>query len=234
LGNPDLGDPKHDLPAAEAAVGEIARHFGSGHAAIATRKDATRAFLAANADTATHLHLACHARGGAFNPEKAGIALAGDWLPATELVRRSLRARVTVVSACQTAVIADIARFPDEAFSLSTAFLAAGSASAVATLWSVDDAATALLMTRLYEELLNGKQPAQALRRGQLWLRDLTETEETTFLAARPALEKEFQRRAEHGRRPGLRSTSNMNTPELERRPYSAPEFWAAFVLAGQ
>jgi CHAT domain-containing protein len=169
-----------------------------------------------------------------LDPDEGGIALAGDWVPATQLARRNLKSRLAVVSACQTAVLADIARAPDEAFSLSTAFLAAGSAGAVATLWSIDDVPTALLMTRFYEELFDGKGPAQALRQAQLWLRDLHEAEEAAFLAAHPALENEFQRRAKQGRRPGLRSTSNMDTAELEPRPYSDPEFWAAFVLAGQ
>src|SRR5205823_3209168 len=96
-------------------------------------------------------------------------------------------ARLTVVSACETAV-AEIAHLPDEAFSLSTAFLAAGSAGAVATLWSIDDAATALLMTRFYEELFDGGHPARALRRAQLWLRSLSEAEEAAFVAVHPSL----------------------------------------------
>jgi len=232
VGNPDLGDPKHDLPAAEPEVREIARHFPSHNAAIATREQATSSFLAANAPTATHLHLACHGKGGLLDPQDAGLALADGWVPAAELAGQKLAARLTVLSACETAV-AEIARLPDEAFSLSTAFLAAGSAGAVATLWSIDDAATALLMTRFYEELFNGSQPTQALRRTQLWIRELTETEEDAFLDEHPWLSDEFKRRVDQGRKPGLRSPSDSDAAWLGRRPYSAPEFWAAFVAVG-
>jgi CHAT domain-containing protein len=138
-----------------------------------------------------------------------------------------------VLSACETAA-AEMMKSPDEVFSLSTVFLAAGSAGTVATLWSINDAAAALVVTRFYEELFNGSQPAQALRRAQLWLRDLTETEEAVFLAAHPEPEKEFQRRADQGRWPDLRSRTASQTPEPNAKPYAKPEFWAAFVLAGR
>jgi len=233
LGNPDLGFPEGDLPAAEAEVCEIARHFGSRNVAVATRRDATRAFLVANAGHATHLHLACHAKSGLLDPEHAGVALADGWVPAVELARRGLRARLTVMSACETAVV-ELLELENEAFSLGSAFLAAGSASAVATLWPIDDAATALLMTRFYEELFSEHHPVQALRRAQLWLRDLNEAEETTYLAAHAQLEEAFRLRTERGRPPGLRSTSTMDIKKAdESRPYSHPEFWAPFVIAG-
>ena len=57
--------------------------------------------------------------------------------------------------------------------------LAAGSACVIASLWPVDDAATALLMSKLYDELSEDDLRApEALRRAQLWLRSLTADEE--------------------------------------------------------
>jgi CHAT domain-containing protein len=52
--------------------------------------------------------------------------------------------------------------------------LAAGSAYAIATQWAVDDASTAMLMTRLYDLMITRRlYPPEALRAAQLWMRDL-------------------------------------------------------------
>ena len=71
-----------------------------------------------------------------------------------------------VLSACQTAV-------GDKRAALGLAGIAvrAGARSTLATLWSVDDAATAELMSQFYQELANSKvTKAEALRRAQLKL----------------------------------------------------------------
>ena len=55
---------------------------------------------------------------------------------------------------------------------LARGFLAAGAARVVASLWAVEDRATAELMGRFYRELLaGGRPPAAALRAAQLDLR---------------------------------------------------------------
>jgi CHAT domain-containing protein len=55
---------------------------------------------------------------------------------------------------------------------LNHAFLAAGVPRVVASLWSVQDQATALLMTELYRALAAGRtSPAAALRAAQRALR---------------------------------------------------------------
>jgi CHAT domain-containing protein len=56
---------------------------------------------------------------------------------------------------------------------LTRGFMYAGAPRVLATLWSVDDAATAHVMTQFYRELLvNERQPADALRRAQLAMLD--------------------------------------------------------------
>lgn len=59
----------------------------------------------------------------------------------------------------------------DEALTLATAFLAAGSAGVVASRWSVPDAGTALFMAAFHRFLNEaGRDPAHALREAQLWM----------------------------------------------------------------
>ena len=53
---------------------------------------------------------------------------------------------------------------------LSRAFLFAGAAATVVSLWSVDDGSTAALMKEMYKHLKDGRTTAQALRLAMLHL----------------------------------------------------------------
>lgn len=55
---------------------------------------------------------------------------------------------------------------------LTRGFMYAGAPSLVVSFWSVDDAATSVLMTRFYQALLGPEHlhPAAALRAAQLWM----------------------------------------------------------------
>lgn len=172
LGNPDLNDPKMNLPGAEREVREIAQRFPQQCRVVALRADATADFLVQNVSDATHLHLACHASGGLLDYAEAQLYLADRSLKGSELETLPISTRVTVLSACQTAQH-DLSNLPDEVSSMSTALLAAGSPAVIATQWPVQDRAAALVMSRFYEELIdNDIEVGEALKRAQLWLRD--------------------------------------------------------------
>jgi CHAT domain-containing protein/tetratricopeptide (TPR) repeat protein len=227
-----VGDPTEDLPAAVPEVEEITREFPEGRAAWAFGSDADRRFLQSHARSATHLHLACHSRGGLFDADDAAVVLADGLASAAELTALAgLQTRLVAISSCQSA-LPEIAGLPDEVISIGTAMLAAGSACAVASLWSVDDLATALLMTRMYEEMLQHKhRPPEALRRAQLWLRALTVEGESAFLDVHPTLEAEFRRRAALNDPAGIRRSPD--AVSSAGGPYSHPAQWAAFVAVG-
>jgi len=228
-----LADPQGDLPAARPEAVEIAVLFGSANSEVAVGPEADAEFLRRHAARATHLHLACHARGGLFDASEAAILLASGLVPATDLtVLAQLDARLVVVSACESA-LSEISGLPDEVVSIATAMLASGSACAIASLWPVDDLATALLMARLYQEMLGGdRRPPEALRHAQLWLRDLTEEDERLFFERHPALAGEFERRARADRGAPGRRAAGVH-PAARARPYSHPEYWAPFVAVG-
>jgi CHAT domain-containing protein len=59
----------------------------------------------------------------------------------------------------------------DDWVGLTRAFLHAGAKRVVATLWPVDDWATAAFMERFYERMAAGEQPARALAKAQLAMR---------------------------------------------------------------
>jgi CHAT domain-containing protein len=81
-----------------------------------------------------------------------------------------LQARLVVLSACQTALGAGaLADVPpgDDWVGLVQAFLFAGASNVMATLWPVEDRATADLMTRFYTTLAAGQPEAEALAEAQ-------------------------------------------------------------------
>jgi len=229
VGNPDHSSP---LPFAQAELKEISAFFPTARAFYG--KQATKTALIESAPGATYVHLACHGYFDAASPRDSALGLAresgADRLTLTEIVtdRPFAGARLVTASACETA-ITDFTQLPDEVIGLPSGFIQAGSAGVVGTLWKVNDASTALLMTRFYEYHLVGDQhagegpmsPAMALRRAQLWLARISSEELEPYYEQHRAL-----RDARDGEaRPGLDSPS--------RRPYAHPWYWAAFVFVG-
>jgi len=229
-----LADPDGSLPAAQSEVKEIAAVFDGDTSDCASGSAATLAFLKRHAPRASHLHLACHARGGMFDADEAAIELASGPLPASALTTiAQLKARLVVVSACQSAQ-ATMSGLLQAEFSIAAALLAAGSACVIASLWPVDDLATALLMTRLYQELRGGtRTPPEALRAAQLWLRDVSEERERKFLDHHSELAAEYALRVEQDRTPGRRGGPAGSSAGGSSRPYAHPDYWAAFIAIG-
>ena len=76
-----------------------------------------------------------------------------------------LRCMLVTLSACETGVSALAPG--NDLVGLARGFLLAGAPALLVSLWMVDDAATADLMTSFYRALLTGIRPAAALRRAQ-------------------------------------------------------------------
>lgn len=79
----------------------------------------------------------------------------------------------------------------------------------------------------------NAREPVVALANAQLWLRQLTEAQESAYLAAYPSLEAELQRRSPaslwaQGRGNRIRAWG----PE-SIRPYEHPDYWVALIAVG-
>lgn len=117
------------------------------------------------------LHLATHARADSEHPALARVALAsGDQLTLADIYGMPLRSRLVVLSGCETALGRQVAG--EGPVGLSRAFFYAGARTVIASLWNVQDRATAELMRHFYEALLQRSlPPSAALRHAQLTLR---------------------------------------------------------------
>lgn len=129
-------------------------------------QEATLEALRKQAPEADLLHLACHGQFRPDNPLFSSLRLGDGWLTVRDAYTLNLRCALVVLSACETGVSAVAPG--DELIGLARGFLAAGSPSLVMSLWTVDDDATAQLMTTFYKHLCAGESPAAALRRAQL------------------------------------------------------------------
>jgi CHAT domain-containing protein len=125
------------------------------------------------------VHFATHGFMDSMHPELSGIVmsmvdehgLAQDgFLTLADISGLRLSADIVVLSACETALGKEVKG--EGLIGLAQAFMSAGAASVMASLWKVDDIATAELMKRFYTALIgNHVTPSEALRTAQLQMR---------------------------------------------------------------
>ena len=174
---PARGGLRH---AAEEARAIAALFSPRSTAYVGTR--ATEARFKQLAGNFSVLHLATHGRFNEANPLLSGLEFETDqtedgMLRVHEILDLRLRASLVTLSACDTALVSGyFSSLPagDEFVGLSRAFLTAGSASVLATLWHVEDKASVSLMRNFYGALRNDAShasPASALAQAQRAIR---------------------------------------------------------------
>ncbi len=136
------------------------------HTVALLDEQATLEALRTQAPDADVLHLACHGQFRPDNPLFSSLRLGDGWLTVRDAYTLNLSCALVTLSACETGVSAVAPG--DELIGLARGFLAAGSPSLLISLWTVDDEATARLMTTFYTHLRAGKSPVAALRQAQL------------------------------------------------------------------
>lgn len=170
-----IANPDGSLPFAEREVQSVQRAYPEAAALIGDAAQEEK--VIALAPTYDILHIATHGFANPVRPDYSHLKLAqpvGDSAPADglldvhEIVRRldMREAKLVVLSACETAM--GPASRGDEVQSLANAFLSAGAQQVVATLWAVDDQATAELMDDFYVALRDGHSPTSAMRSSML------------------------------------------------------------------
>jgi CHAT domain-containing protein len=156
------------IPAVTEEARVVARHLPA--AEVLTDRRATVEALRDKAPGCGVLHLACHGMYRSDNPMFSSLKLYDSWLTATEVLDLDLAGALVILSACESGRNEVFAG--DELIGLTRAFLGAGTATLVASLWLVQDETTAQLMEKWYENLREGVGRAAALREAQLALKD--------------------------------------------------------------
>ncbi len=253
------------LPGTQREAESIARIIksASGKVDMLTGDAATIGALESKVEGKRILHIATHGlTGSEARPYDASLALTqpttptpGDigFLTLDHLIRKwrgKLKdCDLVVLSACDTQ---RGVKKGDSVMALPWGFFYAGAPTVIASLWKVDDTATQLLMTRLYENLLGGYEDertvagteyaaktrmskATALREAKQWLRQMTWDELRTQLDISDDVEWE-RLRGQHLSR-GVSTTKPVETEPSKLadsgRPFERPYFWAAFILIG-
>ena len=122
------------------------------------------------------VHFATHGLLNGEHPELGGIVLSlvdqegrpqNGFLRLPDIYNLDLPVELVVLSACDTALGRDVRG--EGLMGLTRGFMHAGAARVVASLWKVDDEATAELMAQFYRRMLREGQPAAAaLREAQI------------------------------------------------------------------
>jgi CHAT domain-containing protein len=145
------------------------------------------------------------------------------------------------LSACETGLVETRGGLADEYIGLPGILLQAGARAVVASLWAVDDLATALLIGRFYAEWKRGTVSiAEALRRAQHWLRtrgrDQVQEDLKTLdrLWAPHAAQHEnlAMRERAIGQYWQIRRAVQ-RLDEMDDLPFAHPYWWAAFQAVG-
>jgi CHAT domain-containing protein len=122
------------------------------------------------------IHFATHGLLHMRHPELSGLVLSlvdergeerDGFLRLHEIYNLKLNADLVVLSGCETALGKQV--YGEGLIGLTRGFMHAGTPRVVASLWNVDDMATANLMKLFYQRMLkDGMRPAAALRAAQL------------------------------------------------------------------
>lgn len=154
------------LQAVAAEIATLAALFPD--AEILVNEHATTDAFTSGAANKALLHLATHAAFRVDNPMLSSLAFADRRLTLAEISRLGLQANLAVLSGCETGrgelQGADL-------LGLAGGFIGAGVRALLVTLWRIEDASAAQLMTTFYRRSLQQAQSyAAALRQAQLAL----------------------------------------------------------------
>jgi len=168
LANPDTDHTA--LRYAEKEVKEISELYAKSE--IYVQKEATEGVVKRRSNYADVVHFATHGEFNDRQPLQSGLLLSKDtendgYLQVHEIFGLNFRkTNLVILSACDTA-ISKIYN-GDDLVGLSRAFIYAGTPALLATLWSVDDQSTYILMKDFYNYWYNqGFDKIEALRKAQ-------------------------------------------------------------------
>jgi CHAT domain-containing protein len=137
------------------------------------------------------VHFATHGILDTRNPEVSGLILSlvdrrgrprDGYLRLADIYNLRLKADLIVLSSCESASGRNLGS--EGVIGLPRGFLYAGARTVIASLWKVDDEATAVLMQGLYARMQRGESVTAALRGAKLELLAIPRYSDPSYWAA--------------------------------------------------
>ncbi|MEL7354113.1 MAG: CHAT domain-containing tetratricopeptide repeat protein [Cyanobacteria bacterium J06560_5] len=217
------------LPHSEREVKVAIKYFKERHCVL-KHEQAIRNTVLSTLPDYDVLHFSCHGYVNFARPLDSGLLMSNDEiLSLRDFFNTDLQGvRLAILSACDTGLSGT--KLPDEVVSLPTGLLQAGVAGIVASLWSVADLSTMILLTRFYYcWQIEGLEISQALQQAQKWVRDTTNSEKATYF-------KDFAPTQSTKGMPASVADhlyKSLILSEPNARDFAHPLHWAAFAYVG-
>ncbi|MDJ0707665.1 MAG: CHAT domain-containing protein [Leptolyngbyaceae cyanobacterium MO_188.B28] len=215
-----IDNPRKDLPNSSREVTAAISTFA--HPNILQHEQATIEGVLNALPHCNILHLSCHGTANLREPLTSGLSMSDGLLTLRDLLNLKLAGegkdgiRLAILSACETGLAGT--ELADEAISLPTGLLQAGVAGVIASLWSVADLSTMVLLSRFYTLWRTHQmEPSQALTTAQKWLRD---SEPSDIIAHCETFIPEL-------------ASKKGDLYRALRQDFSHPYHWAAFSYTG-
>jgi CHAT domain-containing protein len=217
LGNISIGDLS-PLPGTKAELNQIIQLYPG--ATVKYENETSETYFKTEAKNHNILHLATHGSLNSRRPMDSYLLMPPDdnndgQLTVSEIFDLNLQSKLVVLSACKTGL--GILSTGDELIGLSRAFIYAGTPAIIVSLWSVEDASTAVLMTRLHQYYSAGYRLQDALASAQ---RDLI-NDNFRASVSRSAGDLVWD--------DALKFEIETGNKSKEKNPF----FWAPFILIG-
>lgn len=161
-----VGVPDALIPAAREEALAVSELFREGEGRALLAGEATLPALRREVAGRSVVHLACHGMFRSDNPMFSALKLGDGWLSASEVMKLDLAGATVALSACESG--RNVVVGGDEVLGLTRAFLGAGAATLLVSLWIVQDDTTVPLMRSWHEKLRRDVAPAKALREAQI------------------------------------------------------------------
>jgi tetratricopeptide (TPR) repeat protein/CHAT domain-containing protein len=172
-------------------------------------------------------HFNGHAYHDPRQPKNSSLILEGDdELTCSDLSTIDLNPyHLITLSACQTGVTTH-QTIDTEYVGIVSAFLSRGTNYVVSTLWSVQDLPSSLLMMTFYWYLNRGIPAPLALRKAASWLRNKEAEFHSNIAKLIPPTNSTLLESINDNI-----TAANKGNPDA--KPYSSPQYWAAFTISG-
>ncbi len=178
---------------------------------------------------ARYIYISTHGQTLVEDKDENGLFLGNNqFLRAQDVynAKGSIEADLVILSACEVGLASR--SLNPEPSNLASAFLSKGAGGVISPLWRVEVNSTALLMCKLLEQIVNDNtEPAIALTKAQMWLRDSSADDFKLFLLG---LLGTYPSSATHSIENILTALSNYRGSD---KPYSNTYYWGAFFYMG-